>query len=359
MRTLLLRSAVVLILIVAAIAGHLTRLLFGFEAGLIVLLLVFVGLPAAIPSAAIAMNAPNFLNIGAPERRWLASAAEVYAFWRAFVVLMPFDTFWMGDEKVLPHAPDETPIVLVPGYCCNRGMWFEMARDLEAAGRKVAPLTLGWTFADIDELADELDQHIARVKEQTGAEKVLLVGHSKGGLVARARIARRGGDDVVGLVTLATPHHGTSFAKYGYGRSARQMEPDSPWLQALNAKETPVPVHAFWAGRDEFVSPPDAARLQGAPETCAPLAGHMSVIAQPEVLKKILAFSEPAAKGVPSAALNPQPEPPAPIVVVAPVEAAPAVAETPVVVVAPPAAADQVTAEAPPAPAQEQPVAGA
>ncbi len=139
------------------------------------------------------------------------------------------------------------------------------------------------------------------------------------------------------------------------------MEPDSAWLAALNAKETPVPVHAFWAGRDEFVSPPDAARLPGAPETCAPLAGHLTVLAAAgsaqEDFGRLRACRE--ARPGASAALNPQPEPPAPIVVVAPVEATPAIAETPVVVVAPPAAADQRHGRSAPAPAQEQPVAGA
>jgi len=327
MRSLLLRSAVVLTVIVAAILGHLIKLMFGFDAGLVAFALVLVGLQTAIPIGGLALAAPGFLNLATPERRWLASAAEVFAFWRAFVVLMPFDKFWMGEPKTLPHAPDSIPVVLIPGYCCNRGLWFELARDLEEAGRVVAPLSLGWPFADIDDLAEELDQHIAQVRAQTGAAKVLLVGHSKGGLVARARLARRGGADVAGLITLATPHHGTRFAKMAIGRCGRQMEPDSPWLAALNAKETPVPVHAFWAGRDEFVSPPDAARLSGAPETCAPLAGHFTVIQQPETLKKILSASDAKAKVAPANEPAPAPEP---IVVAAPPVETPA--ETPIII---------------------------
>jgi hypothetical protein len=134
------------------------------------------------------------------------------------------------------------------------------------------------------------------------------------------------------------------------------MEPDSAWLAALNAKESPVPVHAFWAGRDEIVSPPDSARLAGSPETCAPLAGHLTVMQQPEVLKKILSASEAHKTVAPaaSAALPPQPEPPAPIVatpepapivIIAPVEAAAAMAEpesAPSVVEAPVAAEEPV-----------------
>ena len=288
MLTLLLRSAVVLTFIVAAILGHLAKSLFGFDAGLVVFLLVLVGLQTAIPVGALVLTAPGFLNIATPERRWLASATEVFAFWRNFVAVMPFDAFWRGEEKPLPPAPNATPVILIPGYSCNRGLWFDLARKLEHAGRVVAPVDFGWPFADIDQLAEALDQHIASVRVRTGASKVVLVGHSMGGLIARAYLARRGGDEVVSLITLATPHQGAELAKFAPGRSARQMEPDSAWLAALNAKEIPVPVHAFWAGRDEFVSPPDAARLPGSAETCAPIAGHLTVLQQPEVLKKIL-----------------------------------------------------------------------
>jgi triacylglycerol lipase len=292
MLTLLLRITLVLTLVVAAILGHLTKMLLGFQAGFLVFVIVIVGLQIAIPLGAQALGAPGFMNIATSERRFMATVRELYAFWRTYVVLMPFPTFWMGEDKSLPSAPGAVPVVLVPGYCCNSAMWFDLARDLKEAGRTVATVDLDWPFADIDRLADNLDEHIMRVKALTGASKVLLVGHSMGGLVARARLARRGGDDVVGLITLNTPHHGSELARFAPGPSGRQMRPDSEWLAALNAKESPVPVHVFWSGRDEFVSPPESARIDGAVEICAPLCGHVSVLSEPEVLQRVLTASE-------------------------------------------------------------------
>ncbi|MBB4196790.1 triacylglycerol lipase [Rhodoblastus sphagnicola] len=296
MLTIILRIVLVLILVVAASLGHLTKMLFGFEAGLVVLLVCFFGLQTAIPLGALALSAPGFLRIAPPQRRWLASAREVLEFWRAFVLLMPFENFWMSEEKPLAHAPDDIPVVLIPGYACNRALWFDLKRDLEEAGRQVAAVTFAWPFADIDLLARQLEQRIALVREQTGATQVLLVGHSLGGLVARAYLARHGGAGVAGLITLATPHHGARLAKFAPGPCGRQMEAKSAWLAALNAQEPPVPVHAFWSGRDEFVSPPESARLPGAGETCAPLYGHYSVLRHPDVLKKVLSASAAPAK---------------------------------------------------------------
>jgi triacylglycerol lipase len=228
-----------------------------------------------------------------PARRWLASAAEIFAFWRAYVVMMPFEKYWMGEEKRLPFAPVDIPILLIPGYCCNRALWFDLARTLRAAGRKVTPVTLEPPFADIDQLSIQLEQHVARMRGQTGAERVLLVGHSMGGLVARALLSRNGGEGVAGLITLGTPHRGSLLARLAFGRNGRQMEPNSDWLTALNAKPCPVPVHAFWAGRDEFVSPPESARLPGVAETCVPLAGHFSLLRQRPAVAAILKASDP------------------------------------------------------------------
>lgn len=60
--------------------------------------------------------------------------------------------------------------------------------------------------------AGELSDLIERHRPYTG-NGVILVGHSRGGLVARKYLERKSGV-VRGIVTIATPHHGTSLAKW-------------------------------------------------------------------------------------------------------------------------------------------------
>lgn len=56
---------------------------------------------------------------------------------------------------------------------------------------------------------DRLADIVAMVKERTGRDKVILITHSMGGLVARSFINDDGAEDVHKLVTIGTPHHGT------------------------------------------------------------------------------------------------------------------------------------------------------
>lgn len=68
----------------------------------------------------------------------------------------------------------------------------------------------GWT-GNASELANIVNNHV--LPDYPPGTKVVLIAHSRGGMVSRAfmNYADRG-DKVGGLVTLATPHHGSPFA---------------------------------------------------------------------------------------------------------------------------------------------------
>jgi pimeloyl-ACP methyl ester carboxylesterase len=61
---------------------------------------------------------------------------------------------------------------------------------------------------------DELEQAITYVRRVTGADRVILVGYSMGGLAARAYLTKRLTDHhVKRLVTIGTPHLGSPYAR--------------------------------------------------------------------------------------------------------------------------------------------------
>lgn len=65
----------------------------------------------------------------------------------------------------------------------------------------------------VAESAAELKSEIERVLAETGAEKVNIIAHSKGGLDSRYAISRLGmADRVASLTTVNTPHRGCQFA---------------------------------------------------------------------------------------------------------------------------------------------------
>jgi triacylglycerol esterase/lipase EstA (alpha/beta hydrolase family) len=75
----------------------------------------------------------------------------------------------------------------------------------------------------------------------TGAARVILAGHSMGGLASRADLRHHGGDRVARLIRPGSPHHGSGIAHLGPGRNARQMELGSPRLMTLGAPGAEVP----------------------------------------------------------------------------------------------------------------------
>jgi len=215
---------------------------------------------------------------------------EWLAFLAVFVVFQPFDRWWMGSDAVGRVDGRRHPVLLVPGYVCNRGQWWWLRRCLRARGYRVATINLEPPLADIDDFAGQLQSRIEALLTETGAERVALVAHSMGGLVSRAYLRRHGCARVSTLITLGSPHHGTIIARFGAGRDARQMGPGSDWLRQLGDRETfAIPVLSLWGGIDEIVVPQDSSRLAGARETAFAALGHLSLLFAPAVLHALQA----------------------------------------------------------------------
>ena len=95
-----------------------------------------------------------------------------------------------------------------------------LLQALEAAGYRVFAVTFPHKHDNLFYEAQDLADAIAIARSATGAGKVILIGHSAGGLAARAYVSdfRLNGrwtpyqDDVEQLITLATPHLGQDFA---------------------------------------------------------------------------------------------------------------------------------------------------
>jgi triacylglycerol lipase len=60
--------------------------------------------------------------------------------------------------------------------------------------------------------ADELLRTVQSVKRRTGAQKVIVIAHSQGGLDARLALSRGGAPHIAAVATLSSPHGGTPLA---------------------------------------------------------------------------------------------------------------------------------------------------
>lgn len=138
--------------------------------------------------------------------------------------------------------------------------------------------------------------------EETGADKIIIVAHSMGGLVARYYIQSMGGRQTVAkVIALATPHSGTLVAvgpgsqilrRFNYV-GLNQMAPGSSFLTNLmeqEVAENPVPITNIFSYDDEVVVPQESCILEVEHAKTVHCRGvaHMSMAFSPSVNKIVV-----------------------------------------------------------------------
>jgi pimeloyl-ACP methyl ester carboxylesterase len=142
----------------------------------------------------------------------------------------------------------------------GHNLYWLSARDVTHRDVYVSDYAVSYepTVRDLRFYAERLAEEIAWITANTEAERVDLVGHSMGGLIARCYIEASDfesvledddfpdhgtsyREDVRILITLATPHHGAAFASFGrwFGPLSQQLDPGSRLLDLLNRVQTP------------------------------------------------------------------------------------------------------------------------
>lgn len=217
-----------------------------------------------------------------------------------------------GDIGMISESGKQ-PVVLVHGYMGSIAgdvsayiNWVYIYEKLKADGFDVYRIALSDAgLQDVKKSAAELQAFVSDVLSKTGASKVDVVCHSEGGLVARYYIKNLGGRAYVNdLVTISTPHRGTTVASIGPGEAARQMEVASSFLRELNSGETlpgDLEYTALFSHGDEVVVPGKNGFYDGAVNINYVIYGHAGILFSPEVytaVKNALAYKYLFAKGV-------------------------------------------------------------
>jgi triacylglycerol lipase len=211
-----------------------------------------------------------------PARRRVVLALLAVVAVVAGVVTVAFVSRSSSGSAGRPAAQDRPgPVLLVPGYGGATGAVQALADVLTAEGRDATVVDVpGDGTGDLALSAAALGQAVDAALERTGADSVDLVGYSAGGIVARLWVADEHPDAVRRVLTLGSPHHGTSLADLAGDLApgqcplgCQQLASDSRLLAGLNrGDETPAgPTWvSIWTTQDETVTPPDSARLDGA-----------------------------------------------------------------------------------------------
>lgn len=138
-----------------------------------------------------------------------------------------------GTNVACTPAAGENPVVLIHGMNSNSYMaWAQLAPELQKMGKCVYAFNVGKLGPDVksvlgsipifrnmtplDTALGELTEKIERLKAETGAQAVDIVGHSAGGTLATAYAKQQQGSGIGTIVSLAGVLHGTTLLGVSY-----------------------------------------------------------------------------------------------------------------------------------------------
>lgn len=191
-----------------------------------------------------------------------------------------------GRTRTRRQAAQRTT-VLVHGYLGNPSSLYPLGMYLKARGG--SPL-LAFSYSassGIERAALELR---ASLRERVRGGRIDLVCHSLGGVIARTWLQLLGGARRVDrCILLGTPQRGTYNAYWVPSRVGRELRPDSPLMQRLEATRAAaaaVRFSAIVAGSDNIVIP----RVFCAADedvVHVPDLGHMGLLFSPTVFRAV------------------------------------------------------------------------
>ncbi len=212
---------------------------------------------------------------------------------------MPFCSF----QHRIVQASTNLPVLLVHGYVCNSGYWHSMSQVMTAAGISHHAITLEPVLAPVEHYLPTLHRAVQTLMTDSGSDRVVLVGHSMGGLLCRAYLREYGEQAIARIITIGTPHHGTALANHGIGENVKQMAitiaqrsgeltySSGPWLQQLADAESPrtrALITSIYSYHDNIVAPQSSSYLDDAVNIALPGIGHVALAMHKTVQQQLL-----------------------------------------------------------------------
>lgn len=187
-------------------------------------------------------------------------------------------------------AAAEPPVLLLHGYLATRGSVHLLEHRLTHLGHVVMTYRLGPVqMGDIRQSSGFISGKVDSLRAQTGVDKVDIVAHSMGGLVALDYLKRlKGHAHIRRLILLGTPVHGTWSALMGLmtvplGQATVQLLPGSAFLHELAALPLPPgPEVVTIAAERDWLAPPRTTVLPGARQVSI-ATGHSGLLVDDQV----------------------------------------------------------------------------
>jgi pimeloyl-ACP methyl ester carboxylesterase len=181
---------------------------------------------------------------------------------------------------------DRVPVIVLPGIWEPWRFMLPLAKVLHAEGHPIYPVPgLRLNGAPLDASAEK----VAEALSEHDAPRVVLVAHSKGGLVGKQLMLHpKVGHRVAGLVALCSPFGGSTLSLPVLARTPLGLfSPANSALTALAAEQAVnAKIVSIGSSYDEMV--PNGTHLEGARNITLEMAGHFRPLVSPSVQQLVL-----------------------------------------------------------------------
>lgn len=193
----------------------------------------------------------------------------------------------VGRRGGAPNRPDHA--LFVHGFMAHGAVFSPLREHVErVTGRSTSEVSYG----PLERFEVVAERVATAIRAMPTDRPIAVVGHSLGGLLLRWAIQELDvGHRVDRLVTLATPHAGTSAANIGILPLANALRPGSAILARLDAtkaRASHVRHVALVAERDRMIRPPASAAMPGAEVHWLEGLGHNEMLFHPEVFAHVV-----------------------------------------------------------------------
>ena len=140
---------------------------------------------------------------------------------------------------------------------------------------------------------------VREVIEENNLKNIIIVAHSKGGLISKYLLLHDDPDNQVkGVISIATPFHGSSIAKFMPYSFIRELSPDSKIIHDLeNHPEVNKKIVSIIPSYDNHIWHPRGSFLEGAMQNInVEVFGHHLVLNNKIVWKLVIEWIEKITK---------------------------------------------------------------
>jgi len=187
-----------------------------------------------------------------------------------------------GDAQY--RSGSKAPVLILPGVYETWTFLRPLIEHLHAGGHPVHVLrALGRNDRPVPESAALAQEYLRRLD----LRDVVLVAHSKGGLIGKHMLAVDDTEGRVGrLVAIATPFGGSRLAGLFVTPTMRSFLPSNPVIRALAADEAVnTRIVSIYGRYDTHI--PEGCALPAARNIELPIDGHFRIVADPRTFATI------------------------------------------------------------------------